>query len=142
MKRFAEGTVTPVEKSQAEIHRLLRRYGATEFSSGWHHGGAAISFVFKARRVSFNVPHPTAKDIPSGTRNGAAWIEGEERRRWRCLVLGIKAKLEFVAQGIATFEEEFLSHIVTPNGQTVYERLTSSAETKLKLLGPATNEGS
>lgn len=31
----------------------------------------------------------------------------------------IKAKLEAVASSITTFEDEFLSHIVLPDGQTV-----------------------
>jgi hypothetical protein len=33
--------------------------------------------------------------------------------------LVIKAKLEAVASGITTFEDEFLAHIVMPDGQTV-----------------------
>lgn len=45
------------------------------------------------------------------------------RRRWRALALGIKGKLETVATGIQTFEEEFLANIVLPNKQTVAEWL-------------------
>jgi hypothetical protein len=39
--------------------------------------------------------------------------------RWRCLALVIKAKLEAVESGITTFEDEFLAHIMMPDGQTV-----------------------
>lgn len=35
------------------------------------------------------------------------------------MALVIKAKLEAVEAGIAAFEEEFLAHIVLPNGSTV-----------------------
>jgi hypothetical protein len=35
----------------------------------------------------------------------------------------IRAKLEAVEQGIATFQQEFLAHIVLPNGQTAGEFL-------------------
>jgi hypothetical protein len=35
------------------------------------------------------------------------------------LLLVIKAKLESVENNIATFEEEFLAHIVLPNDKTV-----------------------
>ncbi len=136
MKRYAEGTSTPIETTQAEIHRLLRRYGATEYSTGYSGAASAIAFVFKGRRVSFNVPHPTVRDVPRHARNGAAWLEGETRRRWRVLLLGIKSKLEFVQQGIASFDEEFLSHIVTPNGQTVWQTITAHPETAARLLGP------
>ncbi len=31
----------------------------------------------------------------------------------------IKAKLEAVASGVSTFEEEFLAHVVLPNGDTI-----------------------
>ena len=40
------------------------------------------------------------------------------RQRWRALALCIKAKLEAVECGITSFEEEFLAHVVMPNGQT------------------------
>jgi hypothetical protein len=42
-----------------------------------------------------------------------------ERARWRALLLVIKAKLESVESGIATFEEEFMAQIVLPDDQTV-----------------------
>lgn len=65
--------------------------------------------------------------------------------RWRALALVIKAKLEAVAAGITTIEDEFLAHTVLPDGQTVgefmqpqiaiaYER--GSMPTTLMLEGP------
>jgi hypothetical protein len=39
------------------------------------------------------------------------------------LLLALRAKLEVVESGIATFDEEFLAHIVTPENMTVYEAL-------------------
>ena len=51
---------------------------------------------------------------------GGAIVTAEEvRRRWRALLLVIKAKLESVESGIETFEEAFASQIVLANGQTV-----------------------
>jgi len=35
-------------------------------------------------------------------------VDAEERRRWRCLLLVIKAKLESVADAVETFDEAFL----------------------------------
>jgi hypothetical protein len=43
------------------------------------------------------------------------------RQRWRALALVIKAKLEAVAAGITTIEDEFLAHIMLPDGSTVGE---------------------
>jgi len=48
----------------------------------------------------------------------AAW-EQAGRQRWRALALAVKAKLEAVESRITTFEDEFMAHIVMPNGQTL-----------------------
>ena len=40
----------------------------------------------------------------------------------------MKAKLEAVEVGIATFDEEFLAHIVLPNGQQVGEWMVPQIE--------------
>jgi hypothetical protein len=52
----------------------------------------------------------------------------EMRRRWRSLALAIKAKLEVVASGIATFDEEFMAHLVLPDGTTVGDRVTTELD--------------
>ncbi len=54
------------------------------------------------------------------SRAYAAW-EKACRQRWRALALVIKAKLEAVETGITVFEDEFMAHIVLPDGQTVGE---------------------
>lgn len=48
-------------------------------------------------------------------------VAQENRTRWRALLLVIKAKLEAVESNIATFEDEFLAHVLLPNQQTVAE---------------------
>ena len=50
------------------------------------------------------------------------------RQRWRALVLIVKAKLEAIESGIATFEAEFLPYTVLPNKQTVDEWLGPKIE--------------
>ena len=47
--------------------------------------------------------------------------EQATRQCWRALALVVKAKLEAVEANIATFEEEFMAHIVMPDGKTVAE---------------------
>ena len=123
-----------------EIERIICRYAGrdAEFSSGRMAGQAAILFVAHGRKVKFVVRMPTAEEAEIGARRKNAvagslvaesrkeeWIERETRRRWRCLLLAIKAKLEVVETGISTFEEEFLSHIVVEDGKTVYEKIQS-----------------
>ncbi len=59
--------------------------------------------------------------------------------RWLALV--IKAKLEAVESGITMFEEEFLAHIVLPDGKTAGEHVIPAIESsyqtgKVKALLP------
>ena len=146
---YAEYTTVPAENSRAEIERIICRYAGrdAEFSSGRRAGQAAILFVAHGRRVQFIVPLPTGQEaeIKARRKNAAsgsvvtesqreAWIEQESRRRWRCLLLAIKAKLEVVETGIATFEEEFLAHIVAADGKTIYERIQMEEISGKKLL--------
>jgi hypothetical protein len=142
---FAEGTTVPAAKTRVEIESLVKKHGATRFASGWTDDKkAAISFAVRGRLVRFTLALPTDADTKALRRNGyslsadqrAKWIDGEERRRWRCLLLALKAKLEVVELGIATFEEEFLAHVVTPDNQTVYEAIMAN-DTDMRLLGPA-----
>ena len=62
---------------------------------------------------------------------------------WRALRLVIQAKLEAVEAEITTFEEEFLAHIVLPDGQTVAQHVQPRVESMYRegkmqaLLPPA-----
>lgn len=135
--KYAEQTSVPVERSKAEIEGLLARYGADQFVSGWSEGKAVIAFVASGRRVKFILPLPDPKadifryrlykDKPvshgqelSPAAQRERW-EQACRQRWRALALVIKAKLEAVESGITSFEEEFYSHVVMPDGRTLYE---------------------
>jgi hypothetical protein len=131
---FAEGTTVPVPKTRGEIEALVMKHGATRFASGWTEDGkAAMSFAIKGRLVRFVMALPSDADaakVKTGRYpyrlTGDAltrWKDAETRRRWRCLLLALKAKLEVVESGIATFEEEFLAHIVTADNVTVYEAI-------------------
>lgn len=117
---FAKGTTVSVAKSQAQIQTLVRAHGATMYTSGWLAGGeAAVEFTIRGRRVRFTL-------MPATGKGSAPAYEAEERRRWRCLLLAIRAKLEIVASGISEFDEEFLAHVVTDTGETVWKRAQTS----------------
>lgn len=131
MPTYASATDVSSDRSQQEIQRTLRRYGATQFAMGWTNSQAMIGFVIKDREVRFLLPMPDPQDrkfthTPSkGLRRTAAQQEAEYeqavRQRWRALNLVIKAKLEAVEAGIVDFDTEFLGQIVLPNGATVAE---------------------
>lgn len=130
---FAETTSVPVEKSKAEIERLLAKYGASRFMAGWDPDRAVIGFEMRGRGIRMSLPLPK-RDDPAFKKGRYGWdtapdstqqkrFEQEQRRRWRALLLVIKAKLEAVESGIVTFDDEWLAHFVMPGGRTVGEMI-------------------
>ncbi len=117
---YAKNTTVSCEKSKTEIERTLVRYGATHFAYMTQPEGAIVTFVFNGKIIKFLVPMPKRpNDQERGGPAAYSRWEKSQRQKWRALGLVIKAKLEAVASGICTFEEEFLAHIVLPGGQTV-----------------------
>lgn len=135
--QYAQNTAVDSSTSRAEIERTLVRYGATSFAYGWQDQAAMIGFVANGRQVRFVLPMPDRQDVefaltPTGrARSARAHAEAYEqavRQRWRALALVVKAKLEAVASGIVTFDEEFYAHMVLPGGKTVYEATAAAVE--------------
>src|SRR5687767_7806360 len=128
MAKYAENTTVPQEKSRSEIETTLRRYGADAFSYGWENTQAVIAFRAQNRQIRFIIDMPDRRDPKfneykqgsstySRTESAAYELwEKATRQRWRALALVVKAKLEAVESGISEFEEEFLAHIVLPDG--------------------------
>lgn len=117
-RRFAETTKVPAIQSRTEIEKLVTRHQCQSFGTAVDYQAlkARVQFTSHQRIVRFVLTLPDPKKFRQ-----AAQHEQEDRRVWRSLLLVIKAKLEAVATGIATFEEEFLAHIVMPNDKTVAE---------------------
>ena len=130
---YAAETTVPAEKSRAEIERTLQRYGASQFMYGYNEHHSMIAFVVGGRQVRFILPMPDKNDpqftmTPAGRKRRdadsmLAAYEKATRQRWRALALVIKAKLEAVESGITVFEDEFLAHLVLPDGTTAGEWL-------------------
>jgi len=155
--QYAKTTEVSAEKSRAEIERTLQRYGATGFIYGWDENRAVVGFKMNNRQIKFVLEMPDRND-PKFARTPArrqmrtpeqhlqAW-EQATRQRWRALALAVKAKLEAVEAGIATFEQEFMAHIVLPSGETVGQWMSPQIQaayesgTMPKLL-PAIGEAS
>lgn len=130
---YAQNTSVTVERSKAEVERILSSYGATQFVSGWDNGHkqAMVQFDMKSRRIRFLLKMPDAeefrffrrknshRDTERTLKQAEALADQEMRRRWRALALVVKAKLEAVESGISEFETEFLANIVTASGATI-----------------------
>lgn len=123
---YAAKTDVSVSNSKAEIERIVERYGASGFMSGWTAEQAVIAFSMEARQVRFILKMPNRSD-PDFTqyKRGYSMVDRTEdaaaklweqacRQKWRALALVIKAKLEAVESGISIFEDEFMAAIVMP----------------------------
>lgn len=124
---YAEATLVSVEKSRLEIEATLRRYKADGFYYGQDGRLVILGFRIAERQVRFRLEMPDPKEARFTqhsrgfrTPEGAAkeW-EQACRQKWRALALVIKAKLEAVAAGITTVEDEFLANTLLPDGSTV-----------------------
>lgn len=120
----------PVETTEADLKRLLRQHGADAVVVGWDGPLSTIAFRLQGRQVKYTIQrplrtdtdithYPSGKPRPANMQNDA--IAAEHRRRWRALLLIVKAKLELVAGGDADFADEFLAHTMLSDGSTVRE---------------------
>lgn len=132
---YARDTSVPLDRSKAELERLLTRAGADQFGYLTSGEGAMIAFRMHERQVRLMMPIPPLaefKSTPTGRARASgqvfqAW-EQAQRSRWRALVLIVKAKLEAVESGLSTFEREFLADVVLPDGRSVHEWLEPQIE--------------
>lgn len=129
---YASGTSVSVERTKSEIELTLRRYGATQFVSGWDsdQGRAYVGFHVSERTIKFVLTLPRSDDpLATHTPQGRLRCDTDAQRhweqmvkqKWRALLLVIKAKLESVNGGIETIEEAFMPQIVLPGGGTMGE---------------------
>lgn len=139
---YAADTSTSVEKTRAELETVIRKFGADAFGYVMEGERAAIQFRAHGKYVRFVLPLPSPgeKRFTHFRRRGsyydqqrtasAAQKEYEQgcRSAWRALFLAVKAKLVAVEAKITTFEQEFMAHIVLPNGKTAGEEILPMIE--------------
>ena len=102
-------TTVPVARSRAEVERILTKYGATKFGTMSEEAKVSVYFEVKGRLVQWTIPLPARAKFRHDTD-----YDREVRRRWRVLVITIKAMLEAVESRLLSFDQAFLSHIVIP----------------------------
>lgn len=153
MAKYAAETSVSVEKSRSEIEATLNRYGADAFAYASDGPEVKIAFRMQGKHFRFALTLP-AKAEPRFTHHSlgmrtteaalTAW-ERACRQKWRALALVIKAKLEAVDAQISTLEDEFLTNLVLPSGDTMgvwakpqieQAYLTGAMPKHLQLEGP------
>ncbi|HEY3493797.1 MAG TPA: hypothetical protein VGK73_03890 [Polyangiaceae bacterium] len=111
-RRFAQGTSVDVGKTRVEIERVLVQHSATQYIVGNDvtKRSGFVHFALGGRQYRIVLP-----PRESAKRNE----EQVMREQWRSMLLLLKAKLEIVASGMVTMEQEFLAYIVLPDGSRV-----------------------
>jgi hypothetical protein len=141
-------TTVPVEKSQGEVRKLLAAHGASRFAFGEETDSAGVrwamvQFGHRGLMVRMRVPHKPVDEraIRSKTSRArtktaddfrAELEEQEARRIWRVIAWNLKARLVAVEEGVETFAEAFLAHIIDPtSNRTIYEQLADTGAVEL-----------
>ena len=105
----------PVTRSRDEIERTLKRYGCDQ--QLWMRDDTVpnmtLGFVRKGLTYKLTVPLPK-----QGYKFTIAEADAETMRRFRVLLIWLKATCEMVDTGLLKFEEAFMPHTLTPGGQT------------------------
>ncbi len=151
MATYAANTRVSVDRSRAEIQKILRRYGATRVAEAWEHGRACVQFELGGMVARIDVPMPTRADVFKALKRKRATeaavrraADQAERQRWRAFVLLLKAKLESCELGVVSFEREFLPHLLLDNGATVgeaMERAMADGQARLAIPAPPPTGG-
>lgn len=114
-RRYAQDTEVPVSRSQEELKSLLRRAGAGQvlMFDDMESKRILCGFTLAGRqfRIKASTERPSRRCV----------VEQLEREAWRAMLLIVKAKLEVVAMGNSTIEEEFMANLMLPSGETLAE---------------------
>lgn len=143
-----ETTQVTVEKSQGEIRKLLHKHGASQFrfSEGtddelrWW---AGVEFIHHDHLVRIAAPLKdlegrASRELDAKVRRArtktredflAEHYEQEAKRIWRVIYWSLKARMEAVDEGLETFEQAFLAHMVDPGtGKTIWDVIRPHVE--------------
>lgn len=115
--QYAERTKIASTQTTLQIQALLTGKGAQTFAFQEAQSNIAVGFELNGVRYRFVIPVPDA-DAPE-CRRIKGGREQLKNARMRALLMLLKAKLEAVAIGASTLEEELLPAVVMPSGQTV-----------------------
>jgi len=130
---YAVGTTVSLMNSLAELEKLVRKAGFSNFMQGVADDRIVAAFTGpEGRQVRFIVPTTEIGDDLLVKMRDMARAYGcrvpktheeafEQHRRQigRALVLTVKAKIECIEAGIETFDDAFMSQLALPDGRTV-----------------------
>ena len=135
MREFAERTRVSVERTQAEIGAILKKYGAQDVGYGSRQGDTIgfVEFSLGGYPIRIEVPEPDRQAFKTvvvrvkgrqhqrdrSPAQRQASFEQARRERWRALLLMLKARLVLAAMCKQTPDRAFVAELVLPNNELV-----------------------
>lgn len=126
MSMYARNTEVPVERSQAEIEKLLRDRGGEKYNRGDDGKFEVVACQLNGRLLMFELPLVTDAEVRSAEKRAK-----RRRSMWRALLLTIKAKFVSVDAGVESFDEAFLAQIVVPTDDGRASRVGRLAQAQI-----------
>lgn len=121
--KYAQGTSVPVERSIAELKRICEKYGASNFGFLQSDSTAAVFFKFDHRMyrmdLHFQLPSKTAGISSTEIKK----MKAEERRKWRVLILTIKAMFVSIESEVFDSCTLFQPFTLLPDNTVIGERM-------------------
>lgn len=141
MRRYAESTEVPIERSRREITELMQQWGCKQiaWADDFERGRAALEFVWRHEgqdyHARFAIELPSDELLRQAAVRKGAWrgspplaakLErlraARGRPEHRQMLLWLKAAFNAVRAGIIRAEALFLPWLVMRDGRTVGER--------------------
>ncbi len=121
-KNYTNTSIRP-EKSQADITKELNRYSIYEVQHTNQKNLFSVAFRVELEEVP--MPLMVRIDVPYKKEDDVEDNKGWKRQRilYRVLYFYIKALLNTWDNGLKTFTEIFMPHLVLPNGGTIEQML-------------------
>lgn len=126
-------TTISVEKTTAEIIKILSNHGATAVLLEYDAPGQVGSISFKvktpAAECAFRLPadwKATLSVLKRTAPRSYAREDQAQRVAWRIIKRWVEAQMALLETEMAKMEQIFLPYMVTSDGRTVFERLLSA----------------
>lgn len=138
---YAKSTSVPIARSRDEIEQRLQKAGASAFGFMSDQQRAAITFMLAGRQVRCEIPLPEQAVCQPGERPAKVQAISDAhaqecRRRWRCMLMSIKAKLIAIEEGISTVDREFMPDLVLSDNRRLETAMAPELLQSRKLSRP------
>ncbi len=138
MKKLIKNYTTdiPVDKTIAEIQKILAQNGARGIALDYDEDGTIKDIFFKIilnnKELPFRLPAKAERvyaALHEGTpdhyhrRYGKQWREEAQRIAWRICKTWLEAQITLINLEQAKMEEVFLPYLVMPSNKTLFETM-------------------